>query len=291
MTTKVTDSGEQGRHPPSYPKAFRRRGRSPGARGPYGVASQGPPNQRTVWLVRVAALTALLVLYEGLRSVLDAARYFAPVIQVAQDGVPYLLTAEALEALRVTSSRVAIAFALATAAGVLLGLLLSQAGRYFRVVADVTYMLYTLPKLPFYPLFVLWLGLGFTSEVAFGVAHGVLPITFGVMNAAHIVPTNLIAAARSMGASGFERMFKVVLPSIVPEMVGALRLGASLTVIGVVVGNLIVAVDGVGPLLHRLATGQEAASLNALILAVCAGAVVMNVVVRSFERRLSRWRT
>ena len=61
----------------------------------------------------------------------------------------------------------------------MVALALGRAGVYLPVARDVTAVLYALPLVPFYPLFVLWLGLGAPAEVAFGAVHGVT-LGFGV---------------------------------------------------------------------------------------------------------------
>jgi NitT/TauT family transport system permease protein len=152
------------------------------------------------------------------------------------------------------------------------------------------YVLYTVPQVPFYPLFMLWFGLGFKSEVAFGVTHGIIPIIFGTMAAVAQVDQRLVDGARAMGASPLQRIRVVVLPAIVPGVVGALRVGSSLCLIGVLVAELLVSVDGIGGVIGQLAGTLQPAALDAVILAICVAAVLINVVIRLLERRLSRWR-
>jgi NitT/TauT family transport system permease protein len=151
-------------------------------------------------------------------------------------------------------------------------------------------VLYTLPLVPFYPLFVLWLGLGFRSEVAFGAVHGVVPVVLGTMAAASRVDPLLVTAARSMGASRRRALSMVVLPASVPDVVGALRIGAALCLLGVLLAELMVSVDGVGHVIAGLIANLRGAEADAVVLAVCVGAVAVNVVLHAAERQLSRWR-
>ncbi len=110
------------------------------------------------------------------------------------------------------------------------------------------------------------------------------------MGAAADVDRGLLAAARTMGASAGQRLIKVVLPSIVPDIVGAPRVGAALSLLGVLLAELMISVDGVGTQISQLIANLRAPELDAVILTVCIGAVAVNSIAGVAERRLSRWR-
>ncbi|WP_433360247.1 ABC transporter permease [Actinoplanes sp. CA-142083] len=238
-----------------------------------------------VFVLRAAAVGLLLVVWQ-----VFAGGYLAPPSEVFTTGVAYLFEADTLSGLGVTTVRFLAAFALTAVLGVGVGLVLGRSGRFVPPARDVFSVLYTLPLVPFYPLFVLWLGLGFRSEVAFGAVHGVVPVVLGTMAAASRVDATLITAARAMGAGRARALTMVVLPAIVPDVVGALRIGAALSLLGVLLAELMVSVDGVGRVISALIANLRGAEADAVILAVCAGAVVVNVLLLSGERRLSRWR-
>jgi len=69
--------------------------------------------------------------------------------------------------------------------------------------------------------------------------------------------------------------------------VGALRVGAALCLLGVLLAELMVSVDGVGHLIAGLIANLRGAEADAVILAVCVGAVVVNLLLAAVERRVS----
>ena len=216
--------------------------------------------------------------------------YFAAPSKIATTGVSYLGSSECLHGLSTTAQEFLIAFVISAIVGIAIGVLFGLSRHTAPVVGDAAYLLYTLPQVPLYPLFVVTLGTGRPAEIAFGVSHGVLPVVITVVAAASRVDGQLLKAARSMGAGRLATIRTFVLPAIVPELITALRIGASLSLIGVVIGQVLVAVDGVGVLITQLVGTLQAAKLDAVVLAVCVAAVLVNAALRVVERRLSRWR-
>jgi NitT/TauT family transport system permease protein len=241
--------------------------------------------------LRWTSVAVLVGLWELLsRTVVRSESYLAPPSRVLTSGLAYLGAADTLTGLWATTVRFLAAFALTAVVGVGLGLALGRAGGFVPAARDVFAVLYTLPLVPFYPLFVLWFGLGFRSEVAFGAIHGIVPVVLGTMAAAARVDNSLVVAARTMGASRSRSLLMVVLPATVPDIVGALRIGAALSLLGVLLAELMVSVDGVGQTVSQLIANARGAQLDAVILAVCVGAIAVNTALHLTERRLSRWR-
>lgn len=242
--------------------------------------------------LRFAALVAAVIAWAAVTAgPLRESDYVAGPVAVLTDGLRYVLLESTLQALWTTTFRFLVAFAIAGVVGVVLGVLFGRAGSLvYGTARDATMVLYTLPLVPFYPLFVLWLGLGAKSEIAFGAIHGVIPVILVTMSAAARVSGELLLASTALGAGRAQRFGKVVLPAIVPDLVGALRVGAALSLLGVLLGELMISVDGVGDLMAQMIANLRPAELNAVVLAVCVGAVLINSVMTAMERHFSRWR-
>jgi NitT/TauT family transport system permease protein len=241
--------------------------------------------------LRWASIAVALIGWELGCDLVSANRdYLAPPSQILTTGVRYLARPDTLTGLSTTTIRFLAAFAVTALVGVGAGLVLGRSGGFVPATRDVVTVLYTLPLVPFYPLFVLWFGLGFRSEVAFGAIHGAVPVVLGTMAAAARVDENLLVATRAMGAPRWRTLLMVVLPATIPDIVGALRIGAALSLLGVLLAELMVSVDGVGQIIAGLVANLRGAQLDAVVLAVCGGAVVVNTVLHWGERRLSRWR-
>lgn len=246
--------------------------------------------QRRAAIVRWGTLAALVVAWEVLgRTVLSGNPYLAPPSAVATEGLSGILRPDALLELWNTTSRFLVSFAIVVVAGVPLGILLGRLSQgLFAGARDVVTIVYALPMVPFYPLLVLWLGLGAPSEIAFGVLHGIVPVLLIVMTAGNGVNRDLITSAQTMGASRLQRLAWVVLPASLGDVIGGLKIGASLTMLGVLLAELMISVDGVGSFIARQIVNHQAARLDAMILVVCVGVVIIIAVLSALERRAQR---
>jgi NitT/TauT family transport system permease protein len=261
------------------------------------IASASSSTKRTASGLRVGAVRwgtvlVVLVVWEIVcDSVLRGNAFLAPPSQVLTSGLVAIGQPTNLLALWQMSSRFFEAFGIVAVAGTLLGLMLGRLHRHvFHGARDVVTVLYALPMVPFYPLFVLWLGLGMRSEVAFGVVHGVIPVILITMTASAAVDTTLISSGDALGASRLQRLRLIILPAILPDVLAALKVGAALSLLGVLLGELMISIDGVGSFIQGQINNHQAAPLDAMILVVCLGVVFINVALSAIERRTSRWR-
>jgi len=242
--------------------------------------------------VRGGTLLALLVVWElACRGPLAGNGYLTGPVQVVRDGLPAVLTAEPLRQLGYTLIRFAVAFLISAVVGTTAGVLIGRARRHVHLgLRDVFSVLYSLPMAPFYPLFVLWLGLGDRSEIAFGVIHGIVPVILLTMAASADIPPVHLESSRAMGATRTRRFASVMLPWLTPHIVGALKIGASLCLLGVLLAELMISTNGVGSFVAGQIANQQAAALDAMVVLVCFAALVVNAALTAVERRASRWR-
>lgn len=239
------------------------------------------------WLTIAVALGGWEVV---VRAFLADSLFVAPPSRIVLAATDTLGDLATLRALRATAAEFALAFALAAVTGVLLGAGLGATRRVFGPSRNLIQVAFALPQVAIYPLFILWLGVGFSSKVAFGLSHGIFPVVLGTMAATKLVDRTLVEAIRAMGGGRFEVFRKVVLPSILPDIVSALRVAAALCLLGVLLAELMVSVEGVGAILLALSSSFQPDRLYALVAAICLAAVVVNIVLRALEQRLSRWR-
>jgi NitT/TauT family transport system permease protein len=217
--------------------------------------------------------------------------FLAPPSKVVSGGIPSIFQPDTLAALWQTTSRFLEAFVIVAIVGTILGLMLGRLHRQiFHGARDVVTILYALPMVPFFPLFVLWLGLGTPSEVAFGVIHGIMPVILMVMTASARIDSNLVISGQTMGASRIQRLFVIVMPAVVPDIIGALKIGAALSLLGVLLAELMISIDGVGQFISNQVTNHQAARLDAMVIVVCVAVVVINSLLQFLERRASHWR-
>lgn len=242
--------------------------------------------------VRWVTIAGLVAVWEVLgRTVLSDNSYIAPPSRVLTSGIREFAESGGGIALWQTTSRFLVAFAVVIVLAPLIGLMLGRLGEaFFGGTRDVFSILLALPLVPFYPLLVLWFGIGAASETMFGVIHGLVPVVLMTMVAVREVPVSLIASARAMGATRRQLLANVVLPAVLPDVMSALKVGSALTLLGVMLGELMLTVDGVGSAISGAVANGRAEILTAVVVLVCAGAMAVNSLLGAVERRFSFWR-
>ena len=106
-----------------------------------------------------------------------------------------------------------------------------------------------------------------------------------------LVDPDLEMVATTMGASQLQRFFKVTLPAIMPSILGALRLGAIISVQGAVFGEIFSAKRGLGQRLITQANQLNYDALFALVFVLAIVSLVLNGIIGAIERYALRWQT
>jgi NitT/TauT family transport system permease protein len=150
----------------------------------------------------------------------------------------------------------------------------------------------SLPKVTLYPMVLLICGLGQSSKIAFGFIHGVLPIMLFTLGAAREIPLHYVKTARTLGLNRVATLRRVMLPAMASGIVSGMRLGASLALLGVIIGEMFGAQRGLGFLLMNAIDINDTAQMAAVALILIFLALALNALVRLliyvFERQALR---
>jgi ABC-type nitrate/sulfonate/bicarbonate transport system permease component len=244
-----------------------------------------------VFAWRAALLVGAVILWEVLARPLNPVLYLAPSRLPA--AVERLLSAQDMPQVGghawLTFKEIAAAYALAVAAGLWLGFLLGLRLTVGRIYEPLLAALYAIPSVVWYPSLMLFFGLGPASKIAFGFLLGFFPIVLSVLAGIRQVPQHLITVAVSMGAGPGAIFRKVMLPAMASTMVGGLRAGLALSVVGVLVGEILGSRAGLGYVINYayglLMTGEYAV----LVLITAAAVLGLDATGAWLEARVRRW--
>ena len=126
-----------------------------------------------------------------------------------------------------------LAFGLSALIGLALGLIFGVRRFAGEVAEPILAGFYTIPKVTLYPVVLLVFGLGMSAKVAFGVMHGLVPMTLFTLGAVRSLPPVLIRTARVLRLSPGRTMLWVLVPACMPDIVNGLRISFSLSLLGV----------------------------------------------------------
>jgi ABC-type nitrate/sulfonate/bicarbonate transport system permease component len=244
-----------------------------------------------VWAWRLAIAVAALALWEAVATPLNPLFYVRPTALpgalVAMWRVPEL--PPLAEHVWLTLREIGAAYLLAVAAGLWLGFLLGLRRTVGRVYEPLLAALYAVPSVVWYPSLMLFFGLGPASKIAFGVLLGFFPIVVSVLAGIRQVPETLVTVARSMGAGPWTVFHKVMLPAMASTMVGGLRAGLALSVVGVLVGEILGSRAGVGYVINYAYGLMMTREYTVLAVLAAAGVLALDLAGALVEARVKRW--
>ena len=229
---------------------------------------------------RLVAVISLLAVWMALHQILGAEALASPLATLER--ITVLLSGPRLWGhASVTLAVWLAAFAMAAVLGVTTGLLMGRYHSAGQVAEPFISALASLPKVTLYPMVLLIFGLGVSSKLVFGFLHGVLPVLLFTLGAVRQIPLIQMKSAQAMGLSRTACLRHVMLPSIWPSVLSGLKLGASLTLLGVLIGEMFGAQKGLGFLLMNAMELNDTASLSALSVLLLMVALGVN---RIFSR-------
>lgn len=209
--------------------------------------------------------------------------------QVLVVGIEAWRSGELLRDILSSLYRVLGGFAVASIAGLGLGVLLSRSKVAESLLEPMIEMFRPVPSLAFLPLLVLWFGIGETSKIIFIAYATFFPVFTSTRLGMRQIDPVLIRAAQSLGASRTAIFRRVELPAASPSILTGLRMGFGLAFFVIVAAEYIAADSGLGYLINNSRTYFDVASmlLGAIVIG-CLGFLI-NAGLSRIERRLLRW--
>ena len=242
-------------------------------------------------LIRAVILIVMLGAWEIVGRTANPALYVPP--SAAIPALGRLLTLHSypdlLEHLLLTLREILVAYAMAIAAGLGAGFALGVNRLVGRAYGPILAALYAVPAVVWYPSLMLFFGLDAASKIAFGFLLGFFPITLAVLAGIRQVNPQLLVVARAFGADGVTAFRKVTLPAMLFTLVGGLRTGLALAVIGVIVGEVLGSKSGMGSLINHAYGLFRTPDYIALVVVTLILIVGSDAVAALLERRAQRW--
>jgi ABC-type nitrate/sulfonate/bicarbonate transport system permease component len=242
-------------------------------------------------LARLAVIAAMFGLWEMTARFLVDPLFLSPPSRVIASLGALFDTPGIPAALALTLFELGTAFVLAVAIGLVLGLAIGLVPLVRKSFFPIVLLLYGVPQITILPLFILLFGIGAASKIAFGVTHGMFPVTVTVVAGVQNLKPILLTSARSMGASRWQIFRHVIFPHMVPSFFAGMRLGMSGVLLGVLLAELYVSVAGIGYFTTLFTQNFDPTKLFGLVGVLAAMAIVLNAMVRRAEIHFAKWRS
>ncbi len=241
------------------------------------------------WLLPLATVVVILVVWEILGRLGLINKLFFSYPSAIAEGF-YKWNSQGLWT-DLTASGKAFGIGMAIALlGIPAGIVVGSVRNIGFAVDPLIQAMYSTPMVALTPLFVIIFGLGLPSISAVVALMAIFPILILTAEGVRTVDGVLINASKVFGARRWDVYRDVVVPSIVPFIISGLRLAIGRGVIGVVIGEFIGAVAGVGYRIRADAGVFNTDRYLAGIVILMVFSVGLNELVKRLEARLAPWR-
>jgi NitT/TauT family transport system permease protein len=179
-----------------------------------------------------------------------------------------------------------LGFVIGSLFGAAMGYMLGMSVFIEKVLSPYILGLQIAPKVAFAPLFIMWLGYNAWPKLIVTILVVFFPILVNVLQSMKTVDRDLINLARAYSMNRMQIFWKIEVPASMPALMAGLRIGATLAVIGVTVGELVGGNTGLGYLI-TFGEGQANTAMvfNAIVLLTLIG-IVLYAAVAVIEGRV-----
>ncbi|MDP1713232.1 MAG: ABC transporter permease [Anaerolineales bacterium] len=146
-----------------------------------------------------------------------------------------------------------------------------------------------IPVVAIAPLLVIWLGDGILSKVVICALIVFFPVLVNTVVGVRAVPPALYDLMHSIRATRLQILLKLEVPASLPVLFGGLRIGATLSVIGAIVGELVDAEQGLGFLLQLGDFQYDTSMVFVAVFTLIALALSLYGAVTLLERKFLKW--
>lgn len=170
-----------------------------------------------------------------------------------------------------------------------IGYILAKSRALERILSPYLVASQAIPIVAIAPLLVIWLGDGILSKVVICALIVFFPVLVNTIVGVRAVPPALYDLMNSLHASRSQILWKVEVPASLPVFLGGLRIGATLSVIGAIVGELVDAEEGLGFLLQLGDFQYDTPMVFVAVLTLIALALMLYGIVLGLEKRFLKW--
>jgi NitT/TauT family transport system permease protein len=257
--------------------------------------------EQTSWLDRVPAWIQMLMVFVVFVALWDVVTRFGMVSRIILPtpwetwrdilfvGRNLATGGYMLPALWITLKEVIYGFLLAFAIGFTLGVIVGETAFGERAVMPYLFAIDTMPKVAFAPLFVAWLGFDIDSKVALAAFIATFPIVVGTAAGLHAADANARMLFKTMGASRWQTLVKMKLPTGLPQIFTGLKIASVGVMAGAITGEFLGGGKGFGELIRTAASQLNTPRVFSLILYLSVVGLALFAMVSWAQQRIVFW--
>jgi NitT/TauT family transport system permease protein len=234
-------------------------------------------------LMQIMLIALVLAVWELVaRSGLLFRDVVPPLAAIADGIVAILVSAEFYPHLAWTAMEVGAALLVGGLAGLAVGLTLGGSRFLGRAFEPYLHYLGPTPKIIFFPVLIMWFGVGPGSKIALGAISCFFPVALSTAAAMRQIDPVLIRVGRSFRADALTMVRKIYLPAMRAALINGVRLGLGIAIIGTLLAETKLSNRGIGHLIIRAYTTFDMPRMYGLLILLFILAIGANALVGRF---------
>jgi ABC-type nitrate/sulfonate/bicarbonate transport system permease component len=181
--------------------------------------------------------------------------------------------------LGVTAAEIGVALVIGGLSGVVVGLVLGGNRFLSKAFEQYLYYLGPTPKIIFFPVLIMWFGIGTGSKVAMGVLSCFFPVALSVATGMRQIDRVLIRVGQSFRANTWQMVWKIYLPAMRHPVINGFRLGLGVALIGTLLAETKLSNKGIGFLIINAYSTFDMPRMYANLIVLFVLAIGANILV------------
>jgi ABC-type nitrate/sulfonate/bicarbonate transport system permease component len=233
-----------------------------------------------VGLLRIALILACVVIWETLsrsgwlyRDVIPSLVAISLALFDLLGHAPYYFH------LAVTAGEIGLAIAIGGVLGVAVGILLGANRFLSKAYEAYLYYLGPTPKIIFFPIMIMWFGVGPASKIALGALSCFFPVALSVAAGMRQIDKVLVRVGKSFRADTWQMVWKIYLPAMRHPVINGIRLGFGVALIGTLLAETKLSNKGIGFLIINAYSTFDMPRMYAMLIVLFALAIGVNALI------------
>ncbi len=247
---------------------------------------------RNRFLLLIVSLSAGLLIWLALISIFKLPAFILPAPSaVAQRFISVIKTGVLWRHLIVTLLEVVLGLFVGAFLATVIGYLLAKSPAAEKLLSPYLIASQAIPIVAIAPLIIIWFGPGLVSKVLICSLIVFFPVLINTIVGLREVPQDLHSLMRSLRATPAQTLWYLEIPSALPVFLGGLRIGATLSVIGAIVGELVGSDRGLGFLINVGRGQYDTALVFVAVITLVLMASALYGLVAWVESKVLDWQT
>lgn len=211
-------------------------------------------------------------------------------LSTTHDGVRGYNGSLLIEHLLTSLQRIALGAGVGIILGIVVGVAIGSVPLLRTLFEPWVTFLRTLPPLAYFSLLIIWLGIDEAPKITLLAIAAFPPVAVATSAAISSASVSLVEAARALGATRWQVLRDVVLPSALPEILTGIRLAVGVAYSSLVAAELVNGLPGIGGMVKDAANYNNTPVVLAGIIAIGLSGLLIDSALVWFERRVVPWR-